>query len=80
MIKVIKRRSYYQGRGLILLFRRFLKRFQLEVYRLFICRGFRHSWGGRELDLMQSLPGYRNPFLMICSKCGFSALREEDDY
>jgi hypothetical protein len=33
---------------------------------------------GRELDLMRALPGFRNPYLWICGRCGAAAVREED--
>jgi len=38
-----------------------------------------HRWGQREVDFMRSLPGFRNPWLEVCSRCGATRVREEDE-
>lgn len=35
-----------------------------------------HQDSGRELDLMQALPGFTNPYLWVCRRCGAAEVRE----
>jgi hypothetical protein len=47
--------------------------FQVSCY-LF----YGHRFRGRELDLVQRMPLFRQPYLWVCSRCGAAAVREFD--
>jgi hypothetical protein len=58
--------------------RRWQRRVWLRLVQL-ACGMRRHPWSERELDLGMALPGYRNPCLWICGRCGLAVVRDADE-
>lgn len=58
-----------------------MRRVKLWLFQrwCFISNKGKHPWNERELDLGFAVPGYRNPCVWFCGKCGASVIREDDE-
>ncbi len=48
-----------------------LNRIRLILYQVYCGWAVgRHTWGARHIDLPNEVPGYKNPVVKVCSRCG----------